>query len=141
MNFFDVEECYHFVNFYGGGLNSAYISKSTGKTYLFSDDSDWADNKEELLEDIDCDDDYVAVPTQRELNLGQALIWEFVSKEIPGLEEKVRDIFSRKGAYRRFWNFLEYNGLRDKWHDFENARVKEVLIQWCEENGITLEDE
>jgi len=69
MNFFDVEECYHFVNFDGGGLNSAYISKSTGKTYLFSDDSDWADNKEELLEDIDCDDDYVAVPTQRELNL------------------------------------------------------------------------
>lgn len=141
MKFFDVEECYHFVNFDGGGLNSAYISKSTGKTYFYRDDSDWGDTFEELPEDIDDDDDFIAVPTQRDLNLGQAMIWEFVSKEIPGLEQKVREIFSRKGAYRRYRDFLEYNGLVDKWHAFENARVKEVLIEWCEENGISLEDE
>jgi len=52
------------------------------------------------------------------------LVWRFVGEEIPGLEPKIREIFSRRGAYRRWKNFLEGNDLLDKWHTFENEATR-----------------
>ena len=72
MKYADLEFSYHCVSF-DEGVNSAYISKSTGKIYQHSEVYD-NDEEEELPEDFYDNDDYVAVPSKRDLDLGQALI-------------------------------------------------------------------
>ncbi|MFQ3224993.1 MAG: hypothetical protein ACI8Z5_001247 [Lentimonas sp.] len=67
------------------------------------------------------------------------MIWRFVGIERPGLEPKVRDIFSRRGAYRRWKDFLENNGLLDKWYTFANESTREALIDWCHTHEIPIE--
>lgn len=90
------------------------------------------------VEDIEYNDDYLALPDKYELDLGTRLVWRFVDREIPGLEPKVREIFARKGAYRRWKDFLDRNDLLDQWHQFEDAATREALLDWCRANEVPI---
>ncbi len=115
----------------------SYVSKLDGSIVY---DNEMVSGESCPVEDIESDDDYLPLPDQYELNLGTALVWRFVRREIPGLEPKIREMFSRRGAYRRWKNFLEDNDLLDKWHHFEDEATKEALLAWCEENGVPVSD-
>jgi hypothetical protein len=95
---------------------------------------------DELPEDVDENDDYVEIPNTYDLDLGKQLVWDFVDREIPGLRNKVQRIFSRRGAYSRYRAFLAELELLDAWHRFEDECTKEVLLEWCENVGIPIED-
>lgn len=91
---------------------------------------------EELSERRDC----IEIPHRTDLNLGRNLVFEFVEQYLPSDFERIRDIFKRKGAYKRYKDFLEDRGFLQKWYDFENTRQLETLRAWCEDNEITLID-
>ena len=114
-----------------------YISKLTGELV---NDNEAVTGEPCPVEDIDCDDNYLHLPDKFDLDLGQCLVWRFVEIEIPGLEQKVRDIFSRKGAYRRWKDFLDRNYLLDKWHAFENESTREALLDWCKSHEIPMDE-
>jgi hypothetical protein len=116
-------------------MNSAYISKTTGKIFYHSE----MYGSEELPEDIHISNDYIEIPHKIDLDLGQHLVWQFVNREIPGLADKIRGFFSRRGAYSKYKSFLEQIGLLNKWYAFEEARIKETLKEWCNENGIEID--
>lgn len=61
--------------------------------------------------------------------------------EVPGLEPKVREIFNRKGAYRRWKDFLHDLDLLDKWHTFEDQETRQALLDWCEASGVAIADD
>ena len=139
MKYFDLELAFDTVSSGGDiGNNAAFISKSTGKIVYQSHDV--CSDEDIDLESICEDEDYVQVPDKFELELGQRLVWEFVRREVPGLEPKVREIFSKRGAYSRYKDFLAYNDLLQKWYDFESQMTKEALIDWATRNGIEVED-
>jgi hypothetical protein len=94
---------------------------------------------DELPEDVLENDDYVEIPNRYDFDLGKELVWEFVDRQIPGLKNKVQEIFSRRGAYARYKAFLEDLDLLDAWYRFENERTKEVLLEWCSDKGIPIE--
>ncbi len=114
-----------------------YISKLTG---------DIVHDNEELsgepcpVEDIEGDPDYLHLPDKFDLHLGQRMVWRFVDFEIPDLEPKVREIFTRKGAYRRWKDFLDRNDLLDKWHQFENDSTRAALLDWCQSHEIPVKE-
>ncbi len=137
MKYEDVEGCYYYANAGLFGQNAAYISKVTGKTYW---NSSMGVNEEELPDDIDFNDDYVMLPSKRDLDLDQYLVWKFIRMEAPEWEQQVRGIFRSRGAYARYRDFLESKDLIEKWYDFENKKEKEALVQWCEDNKISLEE-
>ena len=114
-----------------------YISKLTGEIVH---DAEAVTGEHCPVEDIDCDDNYLHLPDNFDLDLGQRLVWRFVGIEIPGLEPKVREIFSRRGAYRRWKDFLENNGLLDKWYTFENESTREALVDWCKAHGVPIDE-
>lgn len=114
-----------------------YISKKTGD--IVHDDEVLSDVPCPV-EDIEFDPDYLHLPDKYDLDLGNRLVWRFVDIEIPGLEQKVREIFSRKGAYRRWKDFLDYNDLLDKWYTFENESTREALLDWCKSNKIPMDE-
>ena len=90
---------------------------------------------------MDDNDDYIAIPHKTDLDLGKPLVIEFVRNHCPELRESVNAIFSRRGAYGRYKELLAEKSLLDEWYAFENARTKEVLLEWCAENGLVIETE
>jgi hypothetical protein len=135
VDYVDLSLALDFASSNGGGRNFAYICRETGKI-LFQ--SDFADPIDEIPDDIDDFDKYIPVPTKRDLDLGQRLVFAFVRQFLPNEYDNVRRIFSRKGAYARFGDLLRYRGATDRWHAFENAAEEKALLEWCEDNAIKL---
>ena len=136
MKFSELELAFHFVSFGDPYENSAYVSRSTGQTFVCSD----AAGIDETPEDANSSDDYVEIPHKNDLDLGKNLVWEFVDREIPGLKDKVRGFFAHRGAYARYKSFLADLELLDAWHRFEDDRTKEEILKWCKDNGIQIDD-
>jgi hypothetical protein len=134
IKFKDIEEAFDFVSFGFYGDHSAVLDKSTGQIYWDSDSGDLHEIPEEILES----DDVVEIPHKNDLGLGTQLVFNFVRYNIPGDYERVQDIFSKRGAYARYKDFLESKGLLQSWHDFENKAQEKALREWCKNNGIEL---
>ena len=114
---------------------AAFLNTKTGETCLRSDFADI----DELPEDIDESEDYVRLPNKRDLELGTRLIMSFARDEIPDHFDEIYRIFSRKGAYRRFKDFLQRIGRLEGWYAYENAATEKALREWCAEKGVELE--
>jgi hypothetical protein len=113
--------------------HGAYISLDTGEIYWTSELNP---NEEDLPEDFETSDRYIAIPHKNDLDLGMNLALSFVRQELPELYEQARSIFRSKGAYRRFKQFLESERLLEMWYKFEAQSVEKALGDWCADNGI-----
>ena len=132
IKFVDIELAFEFVSSDQMCVNSAYLCSKTGKIFYFSEMA----GINELPEDIDENEHYVEIPHKNELDLGKAIVLEFISMYMQSEIEKVYSIFRKKGAYSKFKNLLESKGLLDEWYKFEEQRQNEALQKWCEENKI-----
>jgi len=133
----EIETAYLFASASAGGGGSAYINKQTGEIYLFEESGECLDNPpDDVHENPDC----IAAPDKLDLELGTALVHQFIESHAPEHTQEVRAIFSRKGAYRRFRNFLDSVNLLDDWHKYENSKTLAALREWCNDNGIELSD-
>jgi hypothetical protein len=135
IKFQDIELAFVYVSSSQPLMNSAYISKTTGQIFYHSEMYD----SDELPEDFYEKHDYIEIPHKNDLDLGQRLVWQFVNTEIPGLADKIKGFFSRRGAYSKYKSFLEEIGLLKKWFEFEETSTKETLKEWCNENDIKLD--
>ena len=61
--------------------HNAYVSLDTGKVYWTSDSDDAFD--EDIPDDVESSDRYLAIPHKNELNLGRSLALRFVAHELP----------------------------------------------------------
>jgi len=116
------------------GENEAHLDRQSGKIYWHSE---FGDNNEELPDDID-DEKYIAIPDQRELDLGKPLVLDFAREFLPDDYDEVHHIFSGRGAYRRYKDLLVRRGALERWYDFSNKAEETALREWCVENGIDL---
>jgi len=139
----EIEDAFFHVNLDSYGMNSATIYKDTGKIVFHSamfDDGEFGED-EEIDEASPLDSGpWVEMPHKNDLNLGRNLVFDFIEKELPNEYDRIENIFRRKGAYSRYKDFLERCGKLDEWHEFQNRREKETLLEWCKDNGITLAD-
>jgi Uncharacterised protein family (UPF0158) len=120
--------------------HSAYICLNTGKI-IWKSDSAGLETEEDLLEDLEISDRYVAVPHKNDLDLGRRLALAFADQELPDDCDTVAGFFRRRGAYGRFKELLHMRGMLQRWYEFENRATEEALLAWCEENGIQPVDE
>ncbi|HWR91156.1 MAG TPA: GNAT family N-acetyltransferase [Desulfobacterales bacterium] len=132
----DIQEAYLFVSAGPQGMHTAILCRDTGEIRYRSEDADLDEIGEE---EIDWDA-WIEIPHRNDLDLGQNLVFEFIESFLPNDYERVQQIFRKRGAYRRFKDFLESEGLLDRWHDFENQREEQALRHWVQENGIELSD-
>jgi len=134
----ELVDAFEFVSVSDLDEHQAYICKRTGRIIFASEGVD-------LEEDIEFPDDpeladYLPVPHRRDLDLGRRLALSFVAEALPGSFAKATEIFSRKGAYRRFKQLLQATGTLDTWHAFEARATETALAEWCDEVGVTLID-
>jgi hypothetical protein len=138
INFKDIEDAYEFVNLDSYGINRAILRKDTGEIFCHSEPGDIKEI--ELAEDILDDENYVEIPHKNDLDLGQNIVFEFMKERLPKKLELVNNFFFHPGAYSNFKALLDSVGLLQAWHEFENAEQEKALRQWCNDNGIKLED-
>src|SRR5882724_7655288 len=86
----------------GGGLHEAFLCRQTGKTYWRSEFSDLDELEDELPDDIEDDEKYIAIPDKQELGLGKPLALDFAREFLSDDFDEVRYMFSRRGAYKKF---------------------------------------
>src|SRR5437762_1665252 len=105
----------------------AYISIDTGTIYWISE----ADPlEEEIPEDLETSDRYIAIPHKNDLDLGSDLALRFAAEELPGLYNRVEEFFRHRGAYARFKELLASKGCLDKWYAFEAKCTERALRSW-----------
>jgi hypothetical protein len=125
-----------FVSYATPTEHNAYVSLATGKVYWTSDSSDAFD--EEIPDDLETSDRYLAIPHKNELDLGRRLALRFVTQELSACYDQVEGFFRRQGAYARFKDLLEREGVLERWYSYEADAVESALRQWCAENGLEL---
>jgi hypothetical protein len=130
----ELRNAFDFVSAGGPFDHSAWICLDTGKIYWRSPATGLDD--EDLPDDIDDADRYLAVPSQHDLDLGRRLALAFVAQELPDDYDTVVGFFRRRGAYGRFKNLLQTRVLLTSWYEFENRAADEALAAWCAEHDI-----
>jgi len=134
VKFSDLELAFDFVSFEGSTEHLAYVRKDTGEVLWGSDDLD----EEELPDDIDDEEKYLAIPSKRDLGLGKSLVFDFMRQFLPDDLDQVRRFFSRRGAYGNFKDLLARRQAIEQWHRFEDEAAQRALREWCSENSIEL---
>jgi hypothetical protein len=137
VRFEEIQEAFEFVSAAGVGEHQAFLCMQSGKIYWQSDLSDLDD---ELPDDIEDDEKYLAIPDKRELDLGKPLVLDFARQVLPGDFDEVRRIFSKRGAYANFKDLLIRRRVLEQWYAFEEEATARALREWCELNSIALAD-
>jgi hypothetical protein len=119
--------------------NAAFVCRETGTIYWSSGEIGILDEEDDLPGDIDDTEKYVAVPGKWDLDLGNRLVFKFSARHLADQYDEVRDIFRRKGAYRRFNVLLLRLNLLEKWYAFSEDRTISALEFWCKSEGLTVE--
>ena len=133
VKFRDLELAFDFVSFEGFTENLAYVRKDTGEILWSSED---LDEEEQLPDDIDDEEKYLAIPSKRDLGLGRSLVFDFVQQFLPDDLDQVRRYFSHRGAYGNFKDLLAQRRAIEQWHKFEDEAAQRALREWCSENSI-----
>ena len=122
----------------GGGMGiSAYVDTETGNVWTSSDKDGGiheAPDKDELEED----ERYIQIPDKRYFDLGVRLVMKFADEFMPDAYDEISAMFQRKGAYRRFKQFLIDRDMADTWHRYEEAATEAALRRWGKDQGLTI---
>jgi hypothetical protein len=133
----ELRDAIDFVSFGEVGEHSAYICRATGKIYWVTGDSS-LDEEEDLPDDLEASDRYIAVPHKKELDLGRRLALRFARRELPDDCETIAGFFRRRGAYARFKDLLERRGMLSRWYEHGEMATGEALLVWCDDVGLAV---
>jgi hypothetical protein len=139
-SFSEIELAFEFVSSESVGMNEAFLCRRTGKIYWRSDALGLDELEEEIPDDIEDEEKYIAIPNKRELDLGKPLVLDFARDVLPDDFDEVRDMFSRRGAYRNFRALVTRRNVLDRWYAFEAKATERALREWCELNSVELAD-
>ena len=139
--FKDIQEAFDFADLRGSlGENRAFFCRRTSKVYLHSESSDFDGLFDELPNDIEDEEKYLAIPDKRELGLGKPLVLDFAREYLPVDFDEVQYIFNKSGAYRKFRALVTRRNVLERWYEFEAKATERALRDWCELHSITLTD-
>jgi hypothetical protein len=110
VNAEELRTTFEFVSFGAPLEHSAFICVDTGKIYCHSVSA----GQEDLPEDLETSDRYIAVPHKNDLGLGRRLALAFVDQELSDEYDTVANYFGRRGAYGRFKALLHARGMLER---------------------------
>ena len=137
VSFQEILTAFEFAGMSGDfGTHQAILCRRTGKIYCRSEFPDLDELNDEMPDDVEDDEKYVAIPDKQELGLGKPLALDFAREFLPSDFDEVRYIFSKRGAYKKFRALLIRRDVLDSWYDFEAKATEQALREWCELNSI-----
>ncbi|MGZ8983470.1 MAG: UPF0158 family protein [Methylotenera sp.] len=135
VDYTELRNAFEFVSSGSPSEQNAYICLDTGAIYWVSSIMEL---EEEVPDDLETSDRYIAVPHKNDLKLGQSMALSFIDQELPDDYNTVASFFRKRGAYRRFKELLQAQGVLEKWYAFEANASDTALLDWCRESNIQL---
>ena len=131
----ELEQAFEFVSSSPDYESAAYVRRSTGEIFYHSETADIS----ELPEDWEShSDDFLEIPHKHELDLGKALVWRFVDRELSEQRRTIESLFRRPGAYARHQALLASLGLLKQWYEFEEQESRRALLIWCQDMSLPI---
>jgi hypothetical protein len=115
--------------------SEAFVSRITGNVHWSSSTMELDDD---LPEDIEDTNIYVAMPNKHDLNLGKNLALTFAEDRLADSYQTITNIFRRRGAFGRFKDLLERKGRLEAWYNYEAEATELALREWAAEEGIPI---
>jgi len=135
VNYNELRNAFEFVSSDSPSVQNAYISLDNGEIFWVSAS---VELEETVPEDVATSTRYLAVPHKNELQLGQKMALEFIDRALPDHYNAVASFFRKRGAYRKFKELLQAEGMLEPWFAHEANACDEELRIWCDENNIKL---
>jgi hypothetical protein len=135
---------------------SSYLNRKTGEVVSVmaeefraaeEDDDAAADlhglEKEavELAGEILCSEEYIALPSKFDIHEWSIMKAFCLSVEDESISRALLDVIHGKGAFRYFKDSIYRFGIADQWYEYRGAALKEIAVEWCEENNIEFLDD
>ena len=135
--------------------SSSFFDKTTGKVVLISDYEMRAAEDEDPIEDFpDWEKDlvrsakelvyesgnYIYLPTKFDIH--EYIIMEkfCLSLNDSEMSDTIYSLIKGSGAFARFKNAIHEYDITDDWYKYRNDALKEIAIEWCQENDIEFDD-
>ena len=135
----DLSAAFDFVSFGAPFEHRAFVSLDTGAIHWISETSPI--DEEDLPDDLETSDRYLAIPHKNDLDLGNDLALRFADEQLPHSYASVEACFRHRGAYARFKELLAAEGCLEQWYAFEAESTERALRNWCMENEIDVVDD
>ena len=90
----------------------------------------------ELIEEIECSDDYILVPNKYdvdEYSMMERFIYTIPSELI---QSRLEELIQGNGAFRRFKDAIFNLGITEEWYKLRDECYKEFAKEWCEYHNI-----
>ena len=133
--------------------SKSFIHLKTGEIYLITDEAiciaenddrnypDWMKDLIKITKDyLENENDYLALPSQYEVNEYQ-IMEDFASNlENQDKTDKLLFCLRGKGAFRRFKDAVILLDIDKEWYSYRDERYQQFAREWCEVNEIALEE-
>lgn len=136
VEYSEIELAIDFVGDGEGYGNMAFVDAMTGDLIWESDEFLDEDSPKRVS-----GRDYIEIPSRRELGVSSRSAVEFARRSLDAQGyETVDAMFRKRGAYRRFKDYLDEIGMLDRWHEYEAQQLRALVEDWAEEQSIELID-
>lgn len=128
----------------------AFLNKATGELVVVSNEEfgavereddinkypDWQRELIQKAQEILETDDYLPLPSEDEIDDYDIMERFCLSIENEKLSAYLLDQIRGKGAFRRFENAIDRQGIAEDWYKFRQAELEGIAAAWLEENSI-----
>ncbi len=133
-----------------------YINTQTGEVITLSEEEiravesekpienfpDWQkENIEKAIEILEDEEgiyfDFTLRNEYDEYEIIEDFIGTVIEQEI---QETLYEAIQGRGAFRRFKDGIIEHGVEKEWYEYKEKRIKELVIEWCKEHDIEIEE-
>ncbi len=131
--------------------SSSFLDKTTSKVVLISnyeisaaedndpieDFPDWEKDLVRIAKEIvDETGKYIDLPTKFDIHEYSIMEKFCLSLNDDEMSDNLYSVIKGSGAFGRFKDAIGEYDIADDWYKYRNDALKEIAIEWCQENGI-----
>ncbi len=135
--------------------SQSFLDKRTGQVVLISeyemraaedddpieDFPDWEQDQVRIAKEIiDETGNYITLPTKFDIHEYSIMEKFCLSLNDSEMSDTLYSLIKGSGAFRRFKDAIHEYDIADDWYKYRNDALKEIAIEWCQENGIEFDD-
>ncbi len=135
--------------------SSSFLNKKTGEVVLITDEElnaaeenepvedfpDWQQDQVKIAKEIIAETgDYISLPTKFDIHEYSIMEGFCTSLDKQEIGDILCELINSSGAFRRFKDAIHEYDIADEWYSHRNNAIKEIAIEWCQENGIEFDD-
>ncbi|GAJ02950.1 unnamed protein product, partial [marine sediment metagenome] len=102
---------------------------------------DWQQDLVRIAKEIiDETGNYIDLPTKFDIHEYRIMEKFCLSLNDDEMCDTLYSLIKGSGAFGRFKNAIHEYDIADDWYKYRNDALKEIAIEWCQENDIEFED-